>query len=329
MKSLSIQALMGWLLLWLCFPAYGQSVCSTTAAGNWATNTLWSCGSAPSGAYSGTIIVQHNLTINSPITISGKVVIYLKNNATIDVRGSNSLSLLNNDSVIDVGSGSSVGGQSNNSTVIIGTGASSYTYKLNGQAVFKGPDLMTSRGLGSLPVELAHFTVVAEGQQVVVNWATATEHNTDRFVVERSHDLRDFEPIGSLPAAGTTQVRQTYALIDPQPLPELSYYRLRQVDRDGQYTLSRPVSVRIADIEPDVLLLGNPVQTGVIRLIAKQMQNLNYQLTDVQGRTVPLEAQLQPDNVVHLVLPSSTNRGIYVLTVHHATGQLTRRIRID
>ncbi|MEZ0609405.1 T9SS type A sorting domain-containing protein [Fibrella sp. WM1] len=313
--------------LWLLATA-GAQTCTTTAAGNWATNTIWSCGTAPSGTFSGTIIIEHNLTITSDITISGKVTIILRNNATLDVRGKTTLLLSNNQSTVSIGAGSSVSGQNANSIITIGTAPTSHSYRMNGAAAISGPDVMTNNGLlSALPVELTYFQATPEGRYVSLSWQTASEQNAARFVVERSRDLGEFLPVGTVEAVGMSQVRQQYGLLDTQPLSGTSYYRLRQLDQDGRSVAGRPVAVQRDETRPTLLVLENPVSGTVVRLNTQGLDGATYQLTDTQGRAIAVTGQAQANGEVTLTLPAQLT-GVYVLTACHPGGVVAKRILV-
>ncbi|MGB3618667.1 MAG: T9SS type A sorting domain-containing protein, partial [Catalinimonas sp.] len=97
-----------------------------------------------------------------------------------------------------------------------------------------------------LPVELLHFQVkVTDNATVTIRWATATEINNERFVIERSDDGTTFEPLAVQPGAGTVGNRRDYSYVDDAPLPGVSYYRLTQYDYDGASETFEAVSVRL------------------------------------------------------------------------------------
>ncbi|MCB0644211.1 MAG: T9SS type A sorting domain-containing protein, partial [Phaeodactylibacter sp.] len=89
-----------------------------------------------------------------------------------------------------------------------------------------------------LPVELSAFTVRPLAATNELYWQTATETDNDHFVIERGTDGYRFEAIGEVEGAGTSLESIDYYFLDTDPLPGTSYYRLRQVDLDGQYALS-------------------------------------------------------------------------------------------
>ena len=94
-----------------------------------------------------------------------------------------------------------------------------------------------------LPVELLSFTAEPKTSDVLLRWATASEDGNDFFEVERSTDGRSFLTIGSVRGAGTTALLQQYRFTDNAPAEGLAYYRLRQVDYNGQATYSNMVPV--------------------------------------------------------------------------------------
>ncbi|MGI4759176.1 MAG: hypothetical protein ACRYF0_00615 [Janthinobacterium lividum] len=67
---------------------------------------------------------------------------------------------------------------------------------------------------GPLPVTLTQFTAQASGRAVQLAWQTASEVNSDHFVVERSLDGRTFSPLQTVPAAGSSSTPRTYSTLD-------------------------------------------------------------------------------------------------------------------
>ena len=85
-----------------------------------------------------------------------------------------------------------------------------------------------------LPIELLYFTGHAETTSNIIEWATATEKNSQYHIIERSPDgIRTWEEIGRQAGAGTATDTRRYLLRDENPLDK-AYYRLRSVDFDGK-----------------------------------------------------------------------------------------------
>ncbi len=95
-----------------------------------------------------------------------------------------------------------------------------------------------------LPIELVSFT--GEKQKDGTNllfWTTATETNNDYFVMTRSTDGLNWENIGIVQGAGNSVSSIDYQLRDNNPPNTINYYRLVQVDYNGQSLPSGIVSI--------------------------------------------------------------------------------------
>ncbi|NVO85286.1 T9SS type A sorting domain-containing protein [Hymenobacter terrestris] len=117
-----------------------------------------------------------------------------------------------------------------------------------------------------------------------LDWATATELNNDYFEVQRSASGQTFAPISQVPGSGTTSSGATYSFTDPAPLAGSSYYRLRQVDRDGSEAFSAVVVVT-GPQQLEALIYPNPGAT-TITLPTGTGQPVDYRVYTATGRTV-------------------------------------------
>ncbi|OFY65705.1 MAG: hypothetical protein A3H98_12855 [Bacteroidetes bacterium RIFCSPLOWO2_02_FULL_36_8] len=100
-------------------------------------------------------------------------------------------------------------------------------------------------GTAPLPVDLLFFTAKYIQPVSVIEWATASEKNSNSFSVERSSDNSYFEEIGSVTAKGNSSEQNNYSFTDKTPLSGISYYRLKQYDTDGSFTYSKTVSIEV------------------------------------------------------------------------------------
>ena len=90
----------------------------------------------------------------------------------------------------------------------------------------------------ALPVELLDFSARKIEKTVELNWQTASERNNAGFEIERADNGGDWEPIGYVEGNGTSNVFLDYAFVDREPFMGNNYYRLKQIDLDGQYDYS-------------------------------------------------------------------------------------------
>ena len=104
----------------------------------------------------------------------------------------------------------------------------------------------------ALPVELTTFAAFAEENKVALNWETATEVNNYGFEIERQKaternvNFSDWEKIGFVEGHGNSNSPKIYTYTDNTVVSGEYYYRLRQVDIDGQFEYSDIVEVAIA-----------------------------------------------------------------------------------
>jgi hypothetical protein len=182
---------------------------------------------------------------------------------------------------------------------------------------------------GPLPVELTSFDATASRADAVLAWRTASEKNNDHFVVERSANGREFAAIGEVAGQGTSSSAHDYAFRDAGALRlgKLLYYRLRQVDRDGNASQSpvRTVAFTSAEAPAAVLLYPNPSSTDVTCSLALlPAGTYTVQVLSVTGQLVSTTALTneQPRSLQVSELPA----GLYMVHVQGLGLTLTQRL---
>jgi len=96
----------------------------------------------------------------------------------------------------------------------------------------------------TLPVELIGFSGNLEGSWVKLNWQTASENNSSQFEIQRSIDTQEWKSIGQIQSAGNSYNLLEYRFVDSDlPNSEIIYYRLKQVDLDGQFEFSNTIAI--------------------------------------------------------------------------------------
>lgn len=92
-----------------------------------------------------------------------------------------------------------------------------------------------------LPVVIANFNAVKVAGKVNITWSTATELNSASFVLERSNDVSSFLTLTIISAIGSGA--NSYTAVDQSPINGTSFYRLKNVDKDGTFTYSSIVKI--------------------------------------------------------------------------------------
>jgi len=131
--------------------------------------------------------------------------------------------------------------------------------------------------MNALPIELLSFTAKQEGENVRLNWLTASETNNDFFSIPRSKDGLTFVDIIKIPAKGNCTTQQHYSSVDYNPFIGISYYKLKQTDIDGKLSYSKVVSVRIEDLF-DFSIYPNPFSKKATIRIQDEANNSLYTL---------------------------------------------------
>lgn len=143
----------------------------------------------------------------------------------------------------------------------------------------------------TLPVNLVSFTGQYRNESAHLRWETTNEINTDHFIVERSISNGNFEAIGKVAATGGNNGKAIYNYVD-EKITALGVpfilYRLKIVDRDGEYTYSNVVTIQIPDVLITIVnIFPNPANNKtVVSITSPRDQKITWQLIDNTGRTV-------------------------------------------
>lgn len=184
-----------------------------------------------------------------------------------------------------------------------------YAFEFNNDGVLSAENYLVpnNQPLAPLPVELVSFTAQLRNKQVHLNWVTASEKNSRSFDVQRSSNGQTFTTVLTKAAQGNTSARTTYDAVDRQPLPGVSYYRLKQIDIDGKVAYSPTLSVQ-TDGAVDITIYPNPTAGKVtITLPAALAASApRVLISDLMGRVVQ-EVSLPASGEVDLgALPVGT-----------------------
>jgi hypothetical protein len=165
-----------------------------------------------------------------------------------------------------------------------------------------------------LPVILSRFTAFRQDNQVLLQWQTDQEENSRDFTIERSVDGTLFTAIGTVAAAGTSNKPRQYAFTDPAPAKNANYYRLKQTDLDGAFTIS-PVKRVVFSITGR--LIWYTTGKSAVEVYLQQGNNEFYTLTDLNGHTLR-KGQLSAGRTDISGFPP----GLYIVNVQTATGAM-------
>jgi hypothetical protein len=224
-------------LLFVLFTIFTLSIFSKDISnqnGDWEVGSTWSKSVVPTTE--DTLIIQSGDTVE----ITSNYV--YPSDVVVIVRGALKFSgklNLTSDSKLYVDGGA----------LITTGGGNSDKLKIGGVGYWDGNDgdltVDTGFPLGPpLPVELLYFKSHIFDNKVNLQWATASELNNDYFIVQKSGNINDWVDVSTIDGNGNSSSIITYYSFD---CPDYSYqyYRLKQVDYNGDFDYSKIIHVNI------------------------------------------------------------------------------------
>jgi hypothetical protein len=186
----------------------------------------------------------------------------------------------------------------------------------------------------ALPVTLDEFTgTIKNNNSVYLEWKTNSELNSKEFDIERSADGVNFESINIMAAAGNSNSVKYYSYHDnnlPQKL--LLYYRLKQVDIDGQYRYSKIIRLRFKEGNFYINKIYPAPASDMIHIDVTNVSvatNCTMTFINMNGATVKKSAMFlnKGDNIIDVNI-SAIPKGVYILKIDNKeTGIVEKLIK--
>ena len=98
---------------------------------------------------------------------------------------------------------------------------------------------------GTLPVELINFTSQVNQDKVTLLWSTATEVDNFGFDIERYQSASGWNKIGFVKGSGNSNSYKFYSFTDQPEGATKFQYKLKQTDKNGNYSYSSVVTAII------------------------------------------------------------------------------------
>lgn len=181
-------------------------------------------------------------------------------------------------------------------------------------------------GEATLPVALSDFYGKKLNNTVQLFWETATELNNSHFEIERSADGKNFNTIGEVIGNGTTLEVQKYSFTDKTPFNGVNYYRLKQVDFDGQFEYSKIISITKKVLAQDIRIAPNPAKTKFnITFPSTMEQKIRMEIFNMNGQQVRSQI-LNVAGGLQTINISNLQTGMYIINLTTNSGVITKRI---
>ncbi len=181
----------------------------------------------------------------------------------------------------------------------------------------------------SLPVTWLSFTAQGRQQNVHLNWTTASEINNSHFEIERSADGKKFEFAGRVEGNGTTTHINSYKFVDAGAFAKANsdvlYYRLKQVDFNGDFAYSeiRVVRQNEVEVKQTVTVYPNPFKDELYVQLNNADTGSEIRLMDITGKVWHAQTGKVGEQSIQV---SKLPAGVYFLQVVNNERTTTKKI---
>jgi len=177
-----------------------------------------------------------------------------------------------------------------------------------------------------LPVEFGEISAKVNSNGLVqIHWNTVSERDNGHFVVFRLNADENWQEVAWVKGAGTTTKAQQYMVIDPKAKSGVNYYKVRQVDMNGEYSDSEPVSVALNTRE--IHVYPNPIAKDATVNITGVEKGSNVVLLNTSGHV--LHQMITQNTSAELNLGTmNISAGIYLIQVVRNGQKETKKLTV-
>jgi hypothetical protein len=190
--------------------------------------------------------------------------------------------------------------------------------------------------INPLPVSWLYFEGETQDHTHILKWATATEINNDYFILERSINATEWVEVARLDGAGNSTTTLHYSFEDQTAPAGTVYYRLRQVDYDGQFEFApnlvslfkRPQALKT---ELDFIIYPNPTYNNEVRFLVGEIQSqvVDLAVYDLSGKVVEQDNLWIDDQGVSNTFNCNYKAGIYLISLTSQGKTRTKKLVIS
>ncbi|MEA1875188.1 MAG: T9SS type A sorting domain-containing protein [Bacteroidota bacterium] len=178
--------------------------------------------------------------------------------------------------------------------------------------------------VGILPVELIDFSANCESNYVDISWSTASETNSSHFILERSNDMLHWNQLAEIQAAGNSYTKNDYRFQDNLNT-KIRYYRLTQIDFDGNSTVYDVIAVNCAAQEMEISVYPNPCKDKFYVNIDEYANTVSIDCFNATGKLV-LSKRLTNIEQTYEIDIQNLPSSVYMLVIYNET--ILKRVQI-
>lgn len=161
------------------------------------------------------------------------------------------------------------------------------TVHRSGMTGFSDFGFGSSNKSSPLPIELIEFSANCKNDKIAIFWKTATEHNNNYFILDKSRDGLNWFSFQKIDGKSNSNVESGYEIYDNE-VNGVAYYRLSQYDFDKKVRQYPPISVSCNIADKLFNVFPNPTDNELNMEVKGYdlSQNAHVVIYDVFGREV-------------------------------------------
>jgi len=180
----------------------------------------------------------------------------------------------------------------------------------------------------TLPVKGLVLTGENTSVENKLTFETKSEINTKYFIVERSENGIMFDSISpAISSRGNVNEGRKYVYSDKN-YPASAYYRIKEVDMDGKFSLSNTILLKAKNAGSLFKLATNPARAS-IRLEVFVNQPLTLVLRNSTGQVVYQESKTAGSGRFYTIPTQNLSKGMYSITVSAGNKTQTEKVLIQ
>lgn len=294
---------------------------------DWGTAANWSLNRIPNDGDSIVIEGGRGVLVDKNYNLKNVYIKVTGNNSYIHLKGK---LILDDASILEIGLNARImafGANRNAETITIGgvkkfdQNANFNVYGFGIASKFTGasPSGFSSNMAEALPVVFTSFFATKQSNAVVLNWSTAQEKDNSHFEIEKSVDGRTWSSVAVVFGNGTTTQAHNYSYTDKSSNGAIAYYRIRQVDVDGNSVYTSVKTIRSEEVKKEANIYAASKNTINIDLNNAAKKDMQVTVLNMNGQVIARQVYNSASYRVSMQIPSVSN-GMYVVVVNDNNG---------
>ncbi|MNK00533.1 hypothetical protein D3C87_183180 [compost metagenome] len=177
-----------------------------------------------------------------------------------------------------------------------------------------------------LPVSLQAFSVNKVNQTSTLNWSSSSEKESAYFEIQRAGEDGVFAKIGSVAASGNSNRKTAYKYLDANPVSGVNYYRLKAIDRNGEFALSDVRFLKFVKKEQPTLQVIYPNDKVLEILInMPETTSATLKIIDMSGKILESERLNLNAGFTRVKPRANLASRTYIATISAVVGEVTTK----